>query len=81
MRGNNKPHLISMRFKIVCMYIGHMYMKGQCAICPVHIINTIPYTLQSEEVGSVYVHILKNISREPIGYNTKIDTEGIDGAR
>ena len=32
-----------------------------------------------EEVGSVHVHT-KNISREPIGYNTKIDTEGITGA-
>ena len=26
------------------------------------------------------MYILKNISHEPIGYNTKIDTEGIAGA-
>jgi len=44
---------------------------------PMHIAqnNQIP-----EEVGSVHVHT-KNISRQPIGYNTKIDTEGIAGAR
>ena len=36
-------------------------------------------TFNSEEVGSVHVHT-KSISREPIGYNTKIDTEGITGA-
>ena len=33
-----------------------------------------------QEVGSVHMHT-KNISHEPIGYNTKIDTEGIAGAR
>ena len=36
--------------------------------------------VRTEEVGSVHVHT-KNISRDPIGYNTKIDTEGIAGAR
>ena len=33
-----------------------------------------------EEVGCMHVHT-KNILREPIGYNTKVDTEGIAGAR
>ena len=34
---------------------------------------------QTEEVVSVHVHT-KNISCEPQGYNTKIDSEGIAGA-
>ena len=36
-------------------------------------------TYRPEEVRSVHVHA-KNISRKPMGYNTKIDTEGIAGA-
>ena len=41
-----------------------------------------PYlnALLTEEVGSVHMYT-KNISREPIGYNTKIDTEGIARVR
>ena len=38
------------------------------------------YIISPVDVGSMHVNT-KNISREPIGYNTKIDTEGIAGAR
>ena len=38
-----------------------------------------------EEVGHPYAHVyiafLKNISREPIGYNTKIGTGGVEWGR
>ena len=37
------------------------------------------FCVHTEEVGSVHVHTT-NVSCEPIGYNTKIDTEGIVGA-
>ena len=36
----------------------------------------------SEEVGHAHMHVafFKNISSEPIGYNTKIGTGGVNGA-
>ena len=41
-------------------------------------INLISLTTGSEEVGNVR-SAGKNISREPIGSNTKIATEGVNG--
>jgi len=37
----------------------------------------------AEEVGHSHVHAayFKNISREPIGYNTKISTDGVEWGR
>ena len=34
----------------------------------------------AEEVGHVHMHT-ENISREPIGYNTKIGTDGVEWGR